>query len=52
MLRVKKCRLIEMHVCTVYTGTHERIPKYAVVYQAAYVVTIPFLCSLLFFHLN
>ena len=52
MLRVKKCRLIEMHVCTVYTGTHERIPKYAVVYQAAYVVTIPFLRSLLFFHLN
>ena len=38
MLRVKKCRMIEMHVCTVYTGTHERIPKYAVVYQAAYVV--------------
>ena len=40
MLRVKKCRMIEMHVCTVYTGTHERIPKYAVVYQAAYVVYI------------
>ena len=23
-------------MCTVYTGTHERIPKYAVIYQAAY----------------